>query len=62
MARFSDILNNFFKPLNMAQRVLFGFMSVVILAGVTSVFLRATQPDYTLLIGNLEPSSANNIV
>mgnify|MGYP001048102205 CR=1 FL=1 len=62
MARFSDILNNFFRPLNMAQRVLFGFMSVVILAGVTSVFLWATQPDYTLLFGNLEPSSANNIV
>lgn len=62
MARFIDTFSNFFRPLNTAQRVLFGFISILILTGVASVFIWATRPDYTLLFGNLAPSSAQNIV
>lgn len=62
MSQFSDALNRFFKPLSLAQRVLFGIITFVIIGGVVSIFLWSTRPDYSLLFGNLAPQSAQTIV
>ena len=62
MSQFSDSLSNFFKPLSIAQRVLFGVISLIIVVGVVGIFMWSTRPDYSLLFGNLAPQSAQVIV
>lgn len=62
MSQFSESLSRFFQPLSMAQRVLFGVISVIIIGGIITVFMWSTRPDYSLLFGNLAPQSAQAIV
>lgn len=62
MSQFTDSINRFFQPLSVAQRVLFGVLSLLIVGGVIATFIWATRPDYALLFGNLAPSSAQTIV
>ncbi|TNE71803.1 flagellar M-ring protein FliF [bacterium] len=62
MSQFTDALSRFFRPLSVAQRVLFGIISIIIVVSVVGTFIWATRPDYSLLFGNLAPSSAQTIV
>ncbi|MGM0587472.1 MAG: flagellar basal-body MS-ring/collar protein FliF [Bacteroidota bacterium] len=62
MDRFVEQLKAFFGPLNTAQRLLFGLLSVVVLGILSMLFFWASRPDYALLFGSLNPDSAQEIV
>lgn len=62
MNQLLTFLYRFFAPLTPAQRFLFGLLSFGVLAAVITLFVWASQPDYTMLFGTLSPSSAQAIV
>ncbi len=57
-----ESISSFFKPLSAAQKVLFGFFVVAIIATVGVLVYWSTRPNYTLLFGSLSPKSAQSIV
>jgi flagellar M-ring protein FliF len=52
----------FFKPLNTAQRTMFVSLAAVIVIFIGALFYWSLQPEYTLLFGSLGSESANEIV
>lgn len=62
MSDVTDSLQNFFKPLTLAQKVLFGLLSIGILSVFIFLFYWAMRPDYALLFGSMTPQSAQTVV
>lgn len=62
MDRFLEQLKAFFDPLNTAQRLLFGLLSLVVIGLLSALFFWASRPDYALLFGKLDPKNAQEIV
>jgi flagellar M-ring protein FliF len=62
MDRFLEQLKAFFGPLNNAQRLLFGLLTVVVIGLLSGLFYWASRPDYALLFGSLDPQNAQEIV
>ncbi len=62
MNRFIESFQQFFGPLNPAQRTMFIGMVVAIILIVGFLFYWALKPDYTLLFGSLHNESAQEIV
>jgi len=61
MSKFTDSFQEFFGPLNPAQRTMFVGMVVAVLILVASLFYWALKPDYTLLFGSLQPDAAQKV-
>lgn len=62
MSNITDTFQNFFGPLNPAQRTLFVGMVAAIFIIVGLLFFWALKPDYTLLFGSLQPDAAQEVV
>lgn len=62
MNRFIESFQQFFGPLNSAQRTMFIGMVAGIILTVGFLFYWALKPDYTLLFGSLHNESAQEIV
>lgn len=62
MSRFIESFQQFFGPLNPAQRTMFIGMVAAIILIVGFLFYWALKPDYTLLFGSLHNESAKEIV
>lgn len=62
MSQVTESLQNFFQPLTLAQKVLFGLMTVAIMTVFIFLFYWALRPDYALLFGSLTPQNAQSIV
>lgn len=62
MDRIVEAIKSFFEPLSTPQKLLFGLLSVFIIAVLTVLFYWAARPDYTLLFGSLNPDKAQEIV
>ncbi len=52
----------FFEPLNNAQRTIFVTLALVIVVSIGALFYWSLKPEYTLLFGSLDTESANEIV
>lgn len=62
MSNITDSFQQFFGPLNNAQRTLFVGMVVAVVLVMASLFYWALKPDYTLLFGSLHPDAAQEVV
>ncbi|REL38684.1 flagellar M-ring protein FliF [Rhodohalobacter sp. SW132] len=62
MNKFTDSFQQFFGPLNPAQRTLFVGMVVAIFVFLGALFYWALKPDYALLFGSLQPEAAQEVV
>jgi len=62
MARYLQLIKNFFSPLSGAQKTLFALFSIGILLIMGMMFYWALKPSYSVLFGSLNPASAQEIV
>lgn len=57
-----DRIKNFFRPLNAAQKTLFGLLSIGVIVFIIMLFSWALQTRYSVLFRSLSAKSAQNIV
>lgn len=62
MRQFFFNFKNFFKPLNAAQKTLFGVFSASLVLLIGMIFFWALTPSYSILFGSLAPDAAHQIV
>lgn len=62
MANLFDQAREFFEPLTLPQRAIFGMLMVIIVVFLVFMFRWIMAPDYSLLFGSLHPDSAQEIV
>lgn len=62
MSNITETFQQFFGPLNNAQRTLFVGMVTAVILGTAFLFYWALKPDYTLLFGSLHPDAAQEVV
>jgi flagellar M-ring protein FliF len=62
MATIFDQARDFFEPLTLPQRAIFGMLMVIIVVFLVFMFRWIMAPDYSLLFGSLHPDSAKEIV
>jgi len=61
MSNITTTFQEFFGPLNPAQRTLFVGMAVAVMVFVGVLFYWALKPDYVLLFGSLQPEAAQQV-
>ncbi|WP_340103511.1 flagellar basal-body MS-ring/collar protein FliF [Rhodohalobacter sp. 8-1] len=62
MSNLTDSFQQFFGPLNNAQRTLFVGMVTAVVIVMGLVFYWALKPDYSLLFGSLRPEAAQEVI
>ena len=62
MSNLTDTFQQFFGPLNNAQRTLFVGLVTAVIVVMGLVFYWALKPDYSLLFGSLRPEAAQEVV
>ena len=62
MSNLTDSFQQFFGPLNNAQRTLFVGLATAVIIVMGLVFYWALKPDYSLLFGSLRPEAAQEVI
>ena len=62
MSNLTESFQQFFGPLNTAQRTLFIGMVTAVIVVMGVVFYWALKPDYSLLFGSLRPEAAQEVI
>ncbi|MEX1213286.1 MAG: flagellar basal-body MS-ring/collar protein FliF [Balneolaceae bacterium] len=62
MKQIGESVQEFLGPLPMAQRVLMGGISLLVLVMIGTLFYWVLKPDYALLYGSVEPDVAHRMV